>query len=148
MLKKRFAIAAIATTLAVALVPTEATAGGDPGLGALIGGALGAAIGHDINGRHGALVGGVLGAMTGASIAAGPRGYYEPGYAAPPAAYYPPAPAYYGPPRAYYRPAPVYYAPRLPVYAPVVVARRHDWRHDGRHGWRDGHHDRRDGYRY
>ena len=147
MLKKPLAIAAIATALAGTLLPTTAAASGDPGLGALIGGVIGAAIGHDINGRHGALVGGVLGAMTGASIAAGPRDYYGPGYGAPAGTYYPPQPVYYAP-RPYYRPAPVYYAPppviirprpvfvrnvgpMRPSYAPGVVVRRHDDRHYG-----------------
>jgi hypothetical protein len=146
MLKKPLVIAAIAVAATAVLAPTDASAG-DPGLGALLGGAVGAAIGHNVNGHNGAVVGGVLGAITGASIAASSGGYYYgPGYAAPPATYYPPAPVYYAPP-VYYRPARAYYAPPMvvrprpvyvhngapmrPVYATVVVERRHDWRRDG-----------------
>ncbi|HTH93926.1 MAG TPA: YMGG-like glycine zipper-containing protein [Rhodocyclaceae bacterium] len=81
--------------------------------GALVGGGVGAVVGHAVAGRNGALVGGVVGAVTGASIASQPRYYAAPpayGYAPQQVAYYapPPAPVYY------VRPAPppvVYYAP-------------------------------------
>ncbi len=144
MLKKSFATAAIAIATTAALVPTDATAG-DPALGALLGGTIGAAIGHGLDGRDGAIVGGVLGVVAGASIAANSHGYYAPGYYGP-TAYYSPAPVYYAP-RPYYRVAPVRYAPRPvvvytqpvavhryaprhPAYATVVVDGRHDGRRD------------------
>jgi hypothetical protein len=119
MLKKSLAIGAIATAVAAGTLSTPASAG-DPVLGALVGGGIGAAIGHSVNGRNGAWVGGALGAVTGASIAAN-SGYY--GSYGPPAVYSEPAPAYYGGAPAYYAP-PAVYAP-APVYVapPVVVAR-------------------------
>ena len=61
-------------------VSTSASAQGDPLLGALIGGGIGAAIGHSVNGSNGAWVGGALGAVTGASVAASAGGYYNNGY--------------------------------------------------------------------
>lgn len=139
MLKKPLVLAVIATTLAAATLPTRASAGGDPLLGALVGGGIGAAIGHGVNGRDGAWVGGALGAITGASIAAASggyygQGYYDQGYYGTPAAGYPPAPAYYGAPavsyppavyigspRTYYRPAPVYYGRPTVIYGPRPI---------------------------
>lgn len=147
MLKKPLAIAAIAST--AALAPVDAAAG-DAGLGALLGASLGAAIGHGVDGRHGAVVGGFLGAVAGASIAADSHRHRAP---APIVVHYAPGPVHYAP-RPVYRPAPVYYAPPAvvvrprpvfvhhagplrPVYAgPVVTRRHHD--HEG-HGHRIGH---------
>ena len=154
MFKKPLTIAAIALTAGATLIPTEATAG-DPGLGALVGGVFGAAIGHNVNGHNGAVVGGVLGALTGASIAASTGPYYDgPGYAVPPPAYYPPAPVYvprapvyYGPAPVHVRPLPVYYAPPVVVYRPRPVHVHHAAPHHpgygrvnryARNDWRDG----------
>jgi hypothetical protein len=120
MLKKPLVIATVAATLGMAVISTQASAG-DPVLGAIIGGGIGAAIGHNAGGHNATAVGGVLGAIVGSSIAAQSggyydRGYYEGGYAPAPAPVYDYGPSY-GP--AYgYAPAygPAYYAP-----APVVV---------------------------
>jgi len=148
MLKKSFATAAIAIATTAVLVPADACAG-DPALGALLGGTIGAAIGHGMDGRDGAIVGGILGVVAGAGIAASSHGYHASGYYGP-TTYYSPAPVHYAP-RPYYRVAPVRYAPRPvvvyqrpiavhryaprpPVYATVVVGGRHDMRPD-RH-WR------------
>src|SRR5689334_5857083 len=86
MLKKPLIIATLAATAAIATVSTRANAA-DPVLGALIGGGIGAAIGHDVNHHNGAAVGGVLGAITGAAIAndVNRSYYYGDGYAAAPA---------------------------------------------------------------
>ena len=160
MFRKPLAIAAIAIAATGAMVSTEAAAG-DAGVGALLGAAIGAASGHNVDGRHGAVVGGMLGAVTGASIAANSRGYHEPDYYTAPPAYYPPAPVRYVPPPVVVRPAPVYYAPPAvvvqprpvvvhrpvhvrPVYAPVVVDRHPGWRHERRDDWRDGRQERRE----
>jgi hypothetical protein len=157
MFKKPLLIAATALTLGTTLVSTEASAG-DPGLGALLGGAIGAAIGHNVNGHNGAVVGGVLGALTGASIAANSGPYYDGGYAGPPAAYYPPAPAYVAPAPVYYAPTPVYYAPPAvvyrsrPVYVQNFVPRYPTYAYDRAHWnghaeWRDSRgHGGHDGY--
>lgn len=51
-----------------AVFSTEALAG-DPVVGAIIGGGVGAAVGNSIGGRDGAVVGGMLGAMTGVIVA-------------------------------------------------------------------------------
>ena len=132
MLKKTLIIATLGTALAAGTLSTSASAQGDPLLGALIGGGIGAAIGHSVNGVHGAWAGGAIGAVTGAAIAGAP--YNGGGYYGPPGAYVAPAPApaYYGP-APYYRPAPAYYAPPVvypprpvvygrPYYAPRYVA--------------------------
>ena len=146
MLKKPFAVAAIAATVAIATLSTPAAAG-DPLLGALVGAGIGSAVGHGISGRDGAWVGGALGAITGASVAAnsgyyryGERTYYGPPapvyYDAPPAAYYPPAPVHYGPPVVYaprYAYGP-YFAPRYPGYGHVYAHGRYDWRDHGYRG--------------
>ena len=76
MLKKSLVIAVLGTAAAAGTLSTTASAQGDPVLGALIGGGIGAAIGHSVNGRNGAWVGGAVGALTGASIAANSGGYY------------------------------------------------------------------------
>lgn len=151
MLKKSLVVAAITATVATATLSTQASAGGDPVLGALVGAGIGAAIGHNINGPHGAWVGGALGAVTGASIVANSGGYYDRGYYGR-STYYEPAPAYYGPSVSYYAPAPVYYGPPAVVYrsAPVYV-RSYQPRYVGygrsygyaRSNWRD-HGGRRD----
>jgi hypothetical protein len=148
-LKKPLLIASLAATVAMAAVSTKAEAG-DPVLGALIGGGIGAAIGHDVNRHGGAAVGGLLGAVVGSSIASSSgyydrgyydRGYYDSGYYG--SRYYAPAPVYYG--------APVYSAPVYPSYGVTYVYRdggryrdhgyrdhRRDWRHDRHDGrsWR------------
>jgi len=145
MLKKPLIIATVTAALAMGAVSTQASAA-DPLLGALIGGGIGAAIGHDVNRHNGAAVGGVLGAIVGSSIAAESNygyydrnsGYYDRGYdSGYDSGYYAPAPAYYGP--AYY-PAPVVVyrsSPRY-VYGPSYRSGyyRNDYRrvHDGR--WR------------
>lgn len=123
MLNKSLVVAAIAATVATGTFSTQASAG-DPVLGALIGGGIGAAIGHNINGPHGGWVGGALGAVTGASIAANSGGYYNRGYYGESNTYYQPAPAYYGPSVSYYEPAPVYYAPAPVYYGPPAVVYR------------------------
>lgn len=138
MLKRFAAAAAIVSVVAFGSVSTPAAAHGRPAVGALIGGGIGAAIGHSVNGNTGAWVGGALGALAGASIAANVHGGYA--VAAPypaPVAYVAPLPAYYPQAATYYRPAPVVIAPRPVVYVPpryvvrpgpVVVPVR-GWRH-------------------
>src|SRR4029434_2278886 len=108
MVKKPLMIAAIAAaTLTTAGLSGNASAG-DPALGALLGGGIGAAIGNSVNHHNGALVGGAIGAVAGASIAASSGPYYG----APAAGYdyygAPAAPAYYPGPTPYYAPAPAY----------------------------------------
>ena len=142
-LKKPLLIATLTATVAMAAVSTKAEAG-DPVLGALIGGGIGAAIGHDVNRHGGAAVGGVLGAIVGSSIAADSGRYYDRGYG-----YYDGGPRYYSGPAygaSYY--APSYYAPAYPSYGVTYVYRdgpryrnwdrgyRRDWRDDRRHHWR------------
>jgi hypothetical protein len=152
MFRKPFVIAAIALSTGATLLPSDASAG-DPGVGALVGGVLGAVIGHSVNSHNGAVVGGVLGALTGASIAAHSGPYYGPAYGAPPPpayytaapvyvtrapAYYAPSPvlvrpatAYYVPPAVIYRPRPVYVqsvVPHPPRYERVTLHGRNDWR--------------------
>ena len=73
-------IAIIATTLTAATLATDASANGDPVLGALVGAGIGAAIGNSVNHHNGAWVGGAIGAVAGASIAASAGGYYDPAY--------------------------------------------------------------------
>ena len=75
MLKKTLMVATLGTALAAGTLSTAASAQGDPFLGALVGGGIGAAIGHSVNGHNGAWVGGAVGALAGASIAAN-SGYY------------------------------------------------------------------------
>ena len=141
--KKPLLIATLTAAVAMAAVTTKAQAA-DPVLGALIGGGIGAAIGHDVNRHNGAAVGGVLGAIVGSSIASSSgyydRDYYNGGYATN---YY--APGYYSP--GYYAaPAPVYsYAPVYPSYGVSYVYRdtpryrgHYYTRHDGRYDRRDG----------
>jgi hypothetical protein len=132
MLNKTLVIGTLATAMATATLSPPASAG-DPVLGALVGGGIGAAIGHSVSGSSGAWVGGALGAVTGASIAAN-AGYYgdgyygggiygpPAGYAAPVSAHYGAAPAYYAPPRVY-APRRVFVRPPVYVAAPVVVVR-------------------------
>ena len=124
MLKKTLVIATLGTALTAGAYSTAASAQGDPLLGALVGGGIGAAIGHSVNGHNGAWVGGAVGALAGASIAAN-SGYYNGGYGGyyGPSGYVAPAPAYYGPAPVYYGPPPVY-APRpSPISYPVVYGR-------------------------
>lgn len=140
MLKKSLMIASLAGVLATAGIATQASAA-DPALGALIGGGIGAAIGHDINGHHGAVAGGVLGAIVGSSIAAeSNRYYYDDGYYAPAPAYYAPAaPVYYAPPPpVYYSPAyygPAYYGPSVVIRSGPAYYDHHYRRHYS--SWRD-----------
>ncbi len=75
MLEKTLMVATLGTALAAGTLSTTASAQGDPFLGALVGGGIGAAIGHSVNGHNGAWVGGAVGALAGASIAAN-SGYY------------------------------------------------------------------------
>jgi len=105
LLRKPILIASFATLVAAAAVAPQAHAG-DPVLGAILGGGIGAAIGHNVNGHNGAAVGGVLGAVVGSSIAASNNYYYggDPYYAPQPAPAYNYGPAY-GPE---YAPAPAH----------------------------------------
>jgi len=123
MLLRKPLLAITAATVVAAAALSPSAHAGDPLLGALIGGGIGAAIGNSANHHNGAAVGGAIGAIVGAGIATADNRYYGdpaygPGYYAPPApayGYAPPAPAYgYAPP-----PAPAYYAP---AYAPAYVA--------------------------
>ncbi|HET7730336.1 MAG TPA: YMGG-like glycine zipper-containing protein [Usitatibacter sp.] len=147
MLKKSLVIATLATAAAGMTLATKADAA-DPVLGALIGGGIGAAIGHDANRHHGAAVGGVVGALIGSSIAAdsnryyGPRyydepyyGYYDRGYYAPPSyGYYAPAaPVYYSAP--YYAP-PAFGATIVYNSGPSYRYRDHRHYHRGDRHWR------------
>ena len=139
MLKKSLVIAVLGTAVAAGTLSTTASAQGDPVLGALIGGGIGAAIGHSVNGNNGAWVGGAVGALTGASIAANSGDYYGGGrYYGPTPAYVAPAPAYYGPAVTYYPPAPAYYAPVVYRARPVYYARPYVARYpvgQGGHGY-------------
>jgi hypothetical protein len=112
MLKKPLIIASAAAILmGLATLSTQAKAA-DPIFGALVGGALGAGIGHAVAGRHGAGVGAAIGAIAGAASAANSPYYYDDGY-------YAPAPRYYGPT---YAPAPVYsYGYAAPVYPSATI---------------------------
>ena len=71
MLKKTLIVATLGTALAAGALSTNASAQGDPLLGALVGGGIGAAIGHSVNGVHGAWAGGAIGAVTGSSGTSG-----------------------------------------------------------------------------
>jgi hypothetical protein len=55
MLKKTLMVATLGTALAAGTLSTTASAQGDPLLGALVGGGIGAAIGHSVNGHNGAM---------------------------------------------------------------------------------------------
>ncbi len=68
MLKKTLMIATLGTALAAGTLSTTASAQGDPFLGALVGGGIGAAIGNSVNGHNGAWVGGAVGALAGSPI--------------------------------------------------------------------------------
>jgi hypothetical protein len=142
-------VLATATALAglgIASFSPKASAA-DPALGAIIGGGLGAVIGHQFHHRNGAAVGGALGAIIGATTAADANRYYgyddrdyyghdrydyDRRYApAPSYGYYaPPAPVYYAP--AYYAPAP-YYGPSIVIGSSFGGHRHHrhhrEWRH-------------------
>src|SRR4051812_43774124 len=170
MFKKSMLVAAMAATLGTATLSTTASAA-DPVLGAIVGGGMGAAIGHGVNGHNGAWTGAAIGSVLGAAVAADQNRYYGDGYygapgpsyygqsngyyaPAPAPAYYDSGPAYYGPPAVAYQPAPVYVAP---YYGPRVTytyvdshyrgGRYYDGRHDGR--WNGYRHDvRSDGYRH
>jgi hypothetical protein len=134
--RKPLIVAALAATVAVGALSTQAYAN-DPLLGALIGGGIGAAIGHNVHGRDGAAVGGAIGALAGAGIAASTDGYYDGRYQAPP--------AYYG--DSYYQTAPVYYGRPYVVYAPPRVSYvGYRWPHYVEHGRNidHGRDDRRD----
>lgn len=134
-------------TVLAALQSAPAMAnGGDAVLGGLIGGAFGAAVGHQIDGRHGAIVGAALGGATGAALATESRHYDSN------VTYRREAPRYYEERREVIRVQPRYerrvvIREERPVYydarpAPIVYVRdRHGHRH---HGWdRDrGDHDR------
>lgn len=141
-------------TVLAALQSTPAMAnGGDAVLGGLIGGAFGAAVGHQIDGRHGAIVGAALGGATGVALATEQRRnerdvtyrreetrYEQPRYEE---TRYEEEPRYYEERREMIRvqpryerrvvireETPVYYAPRP---APIVYVRDRHWhRH---HGW-------------
>lgn len=153
MLKKSLVIATLATAAAGMTFTTKADAA-DPVLGALIGGGIGAAIGHDANRHHGAAVGGVVGALIGSSIAADSNRYYGSRYYDEPyydRRYY--DRGYYAPPSYYYAPAaPVYYS--APYYAPpafgatIVYSSGPSYRYrDHRHHYRgDRHYYRGDRY--
>src|SRR5436190_124169 len=126
MLKKPLLIASTAALLATATFSTQAKAG-DPIFGALVGGALGATIGHAVDGHHGAGVGAAIGAFAGAASASSYDGYYDRGY------YGAPAPVY-GP--GYVAPAPVYsYGYAAPVYpaATIVYSSGPTYRHGHRY---------------
>jgi Glycine zipper len=122
--RKPLIVAALAATVAVATLSTQANAN-DPLLGALVGAGIGAAIGHNVHGRDGAVVGGAIGALAGASIAAGSDRYYDARFQA--------VPAYYG--DSYYQTAPVYYGGPSFVYAPLRVSYvSYRWPHYVDHG--------------
>jgi glycine zipper 2TM protein len=138
-LKKPLWIATAVTAVALGTVSTRAEAG-DPVLGALIGGGIGAAIGNSTHHRNGAAVGGVLGAMIGTGIASSSNYYGDPyyggsGYYGGGSGYYGGGSGYYGAPSyaapsyGYYAPPPAYYAP--PIGATIVYSSgsRHHHRH-------------------
>jgi len=142
--RKPLIVAAIAATVGIATLSSQAYANDDALLGAIVGAGIGAAIGHNVHGRDGAVVGGAIGAIAGASIAASSPSYYDTGYYAAPATVYAPAPVYYGAAPAYYQHGPVYYPRRVDYvhyYGPRYVdhGRRYDNGHADWHG-NDGHH--------
>ena len=128
-------IAAIAAaTLTTAGLSGNASAG-DPALGALLGGGIGAAIGNSVNHHNGALVGGAIGAVAGATVAANSGNYYGAGYGS-----YGSYGGYggyagyggYGYDYPYYD-SPSYYAPPAVVYsAPVYVGTYPSYRYSYR----------------
>ena len=120
MLKRKpLIIAAMAAvSVGVTALSSQAYAHDDELLGALVGAGIGAAIGHNVQGRDGAVVGSAIGAIAGASIAANSPSYYDSGYYVTPATVYAPAPVYYGAASAYYQPATVYYPRPRVNYAP------------------------------
>lgn len=131
-----------------AVLSSEAMAG-DPVVGAIIGGGVGAAVGKSMGGRDGAVVGGMLGAMTGVIVATDKNGrrevqyqtrYEDRGYRDRDYRDYDRARIVYREaPRVIYRPAPVMVVEER---APQVVVYRRDW-HPGRgYGWGHGHHQR------
>jgi hypothetical protein len=131
--RKPLIVAALAATVAVATISTQANAN-DPLLGALVGAGIGAAIGHNVHGRDGAVVGGAIGALAGAGIAAGSDRYHDARYQA--------VPVYYG--DSYYQTAPVYYGRPAVVYArPRVNYVGYRWPHRVEHG-RQNDHERND----
>jgi hypothetical protein len=139
MLKKPLVIASVAAAIGMAGLSTQASAG-DPLLGAIIGGGIGAAIGHNAGGHNATAVGGVLGAIVGSSIAAESNGYYDRGYYdggyAPSYGY---GPSYsYGP--AYYAPAPVVVYSSGPSYRGYRGYDRGYYRVHDRGNWSHDHH--------
>ena len=135
MLLRKPLLAITAATVVAAAALSPSAHAGDPLLGALIGGGIGAAIGNSANHHNGAAVGGAIGAIVGAGIATADNRYYgDPyygqGYAPPPAPAYgyaaPPAPVY----PAYYAPAPVYAAPSIVIgYSTGYPYRSHYYGH-------------------
>jgi hypothetical protein len=124
MLNKKCVGAVILAAMAV----SSTAMAQDRGTNTVVGGLLGAAIGHSAGGRDGAIVGGVLGAAVGNSLATNDRnnGYYDNrgGYYNSPNTYYENRDSYYDNRGSYYQPAPVYVQP-APVYvqpAPVYYA--------------------------
>ena len=91
MFKKTIVVAGLAVA---AVASSPALAGNDTVVGALFGAGLGAVIGHGVGGDRGAVIGGAVGAVAGASIASADGRYERTHYEAP-RAYYPP-PRYYG----------------------------------------------------
>jgi hypothetical protein len=135
--RKPLIVAALAATVAVATVSTQAYANDDALLGALVGAGIGAAIGHNVHGRDGAVVGGAIGALAGAGIAASSDRYYDGRYQG--------VPVYYG--DSYYQTAPVYYGRPAVVYAPPRVNYvGYHWPRYVQHGRQNdyGRHDRHD----
>jgi hypothetical protein len=137
-LKKPLLIASLSAALALGAVSTKANAA-DPVLGALIGGGIGAAIGHDVNRHGGAAVGGVIGAVVGSSIAQSSN-YYNDGYYGD--RYYAPAPSYgyYSAPApayGYVAPPPAYYA--APAIGATFVYSSGPRYYGHRHYYRGGH---------
>lgn len=148
-------------TVLAALQSTPVMANdGDAVLGGLIGGAFGAAVGHQIDGRHGAIVGAALGGATGVALATEPRRYNrDVTYRREETRYEEPRyeetrydePRYYEERREVIRVQPRYerrvvIREETPVYydvrpAPIVYVRDHHWHHRGwDRDWRD--HDR------
>jgi hypothetical protein len=95
--------------LTLCLLSSTVAMANDAVLGALLGGGAGAVVGHSIGGRDGTVIGGALGAAAGAVIGSerghgrvdysvAPVHYTQPGYYAPPVAYYPQQQIYYSQP--------------------------------------------------
>ncbi len=142
MMHKSMLIPAFAALLTAGAVSTPASAHDDPVLGALTGAAVGALIGHGLNGHNGAAIGSAVGAVAGAAIAASADGHYDSGY-------YRSMPSYGA--AIYDEDAPGYYVPPVVVNYEAPWVYRHydearlvryghdrDWhearRHDGGHG--------------